>query len=155
MSVQLPYQVGRTIKKRRDIPYRLNDRTNNDEQLHHTIKCPKIMYFPERGCVRPLCHLYGYATARRLSTTQQRRTFTLTRGNDSEPVQLAQCWFPGLAVSSAKIQTYFKIKCTQAILSNSTRKLSWLEISKKLIAGVNNEIYCVIYYNFRHTLVPF
>jgi len=39
------YQVGRTIKKRHDISHRL-----------------KIMYFPDRGCVRPLRHLYGYAT---------------------------------------------------------------------------------------------
>ena len=46
--VQLPYQVGRTIKKRHDISYRLNE--------------PKIMYFPDSGCVRPLRHLYGYAT---------------------------------------------------------------------------------------------
>ena len=28
---------------------------------------PKIMYFPDRGCVRPLRHLYGYATAVRRS----------------------------------------------------------------------------------------
>ena len=24
---------------------------------------PKSMYFPDKGCVRPLRHLYGYATA--------------------------------------------------------------------------------------------
>ena len=28
--------------------------------LYHTYQ--KIMYFPDRGCVRPLRHLYGYAT---------------------------------------------------------------------------------------------
>jgi len=53
--VQLPYQVGRTIKKRYDISYRLNE--------------PKIMYFSDRGCVRPLRHLYGYATAQAHSRT--------------------------------------------------------------------------------------
>ena len=53
--VQLPYQVGRTIKKRHDISYRLNE--------------PKIMYFPDRWCVRPLRHLYGYATAQAHSRT--------------------------------------------------------------------------------------
>jgi len=37
-----------------------------------------------------------------------------------------------------------------AILSNSTRKLLWFEISKMLIA-VKNKICCVICYNVRHT----
>ena len=40
------------------------------------------------------------------------------------PIQLAQCWFHGLALSSA--------------LSNSSRKLSWFEISKMVIAAKNN-----------------
>jgi len=48
------------------------------------------------------------------------------------PIQLAQCWFPGLAISNAKIKNIFK-KYTEAILSNSTRKLFWFEISKMLI----------------------
>jgi len=39
-------------------------------------------------------------------------------GNESVPIQLAQCWFTGL----------------QAILSNSTRKLLRFEIAKMLIA---------------------
>ena len=43
-------------------------------------------------------------------------------GNESVPIQLAQsCWFPGL-------------KHKYAILSNSTRKLLRLEITKILIA---------------------
>jgi len=29
--------------------------------------------------------------------------FIKTTGNESVPIQLAQCWFPGLAISSAKI----------------------------------------------------
>jgi len=28
-------------------------------------------------------------------------------GNESVPIQLTQCWFPGLAVSNAKIKIYF------------------------------------------------
>ena len=44
---------------------------------------------------------------------------------------LAQCWFPGLAIFNAKIRIY----CGNKILSNSsTRKLSWFEITKMLIA---------------------
>ena len=38
-------------------------------------------------------------------------------------------------------------------MSDSTRKLLWLEIIKMLIA-VQKYIYCVIYYNCRHTFVP-
>jgi len=46
------------------------------------------------------------------------------------------------------------MKYTEAILSNSTRKLLWFEISKVLIAALK-KIYCVkIDYNFRHTFVP-
>jgi len=31
-------------------------------------------------------------------------------GNENVPMQLAQCWFPGLAISNAKIQIYFSNK---------------------------------------------
>jgi len=47
-----------------------------------------------------------------------------------------------------------QIKYTEAILSNSTRKLLWFEITKMLIA-VYEKNYCVIDYNFRHTFVPY
>jgi len=74
----------------------------------------------------------------------------VTAGNESVPIQLAQCWFPGLAISNAKLLIYFsKIKYTEAILSNSTRKQLWLEVTKMLIAV--KKLYCVIYYNFRRT----
>jgi len=55
--------------------------------------------------------------------------------NESAPIQLAQCRFPGLAISNGKILMYiFQIKYTKAISSNSTRKLLWFEITKMLIA---------------------
>ena len=74
----------------------------------------------------------------------------VTVGNESVPIQLAQCWFPGLAISNAKLLIYFsKIKYTEAILSNSTRKQLWLEVTEMLIAV--KKLYCVIYYNFRRT----
>jgi len=31
-------------------------------------------------------------------------------GNESVPIQLAQCWFPGLAICNAKIYIYFSNK---------------------------------------------
>ena len=49
-------------QKRHDILYRLNDRTNNDNTITLTSHTQKIMYFTDRGCVRPLRHLYGYTT---------------------------------------------------------------------------------------------
>jgi len=52
-----------------------------------------------------------------------------------------------------KYKYIFQIKYTEAILSNSTRKLLWFEITKMLIA-VKKLIYCVIYYIFWHTFVP-
>jgi len=54
-------------------------------------------------------------------------------------IQLAQCWFSELAISNAKMYIFFQIKYTEAILSNSTRKLLWFEISKMLIAVFKNK----------------
>ena len=45
------------------------------------------------------------------------------------------------------------MKYTEAILSNSTRKPLWFEVSKMLIAVL--KIYYVICYNFPHTFVPY
>ena len=70
------------------------------------------------------------------------------------PIQLAQCWFPGLAISNVIIYIFFQIINTEAILSNSTRKLLRFEIAKMLIAVLKKQTYCVILYNyFRHTFV--
>jgi len=43
--------------------------------------------------------------------------------NEIVPIQLAQCWFHGLTISSAKNKYIFHVKYTEAILSNCTRKL--------------------------------
>jgi len=52
-------------------------------------------------------------------------------GNDSVPIQLAQCRFLWLAVFNAKIWIHIiPVKYTEAILSKSTRKLLWFEITK-------------------------
>jgi len=55
------------------------------------------------------------------------------------PIQLAQCRFPGLAISNAKIENTFQIKYTETILSNSTQKLMWFVITKKVTEVLNDE----------------
>jgi len=51
--------------------------------------------------------------------------------NESAPIQLAQCWFPGLAISSAKLQIYFSNKTYG---NNFVKQHSETVISKMLIA---------------------
>ena len=43
-------------------------------------------------------------------------------GNESVPIQLAQCRFPGLVISSAKILIYFNIKYPEAIVSDKQHR---------------------------------
>ena len=75
--------------------------------------------------------------------------------NESVPIQLAQCRFPGLALSSAQMLIcIFQIKYTEAILSNSTRKVLWSEINKMLI-GFKIRNLLATYCNFRHTFVAY
>jgi len=76
-------------------------------------------------------------------------------GNESVPIQMAQCRFSGLARSNAKILIFFQTKHAEAILSNSTRKLLWFEITEMPIAVQKTWICCVFYYNFPHTIVPY
>jgi len=49
---------------------------------------------------------------------------------------------------------FFQIKYTETILSNSSRKLLWFEITKMLIAVQKHNLLC-FYYKFRHTFVPY
>ena len=75
-------------------------------------------------------------------------------GNESAPIQLAQCRFPGLAISNAKILIYVSDKihgsnfCQTPLGNCYGLKLPkcWLQFKTKF--------HCVIYYNFRHTFVP-
>ena len=58
------------------------------------------------------------------------------------PIQLAQFRFPVLAISNAKnINVYFQIKYTEAILSNSNRKLLWFEITKMMFV-IKKKLLC-------------
>jgi len=63
-----------------------------------------------------------------------RVVITVVIGNESVPIQLAKCRFPGMAISSATLLIYLKIKYTEAILSNSTPNLLRFKITKMLIA---------------------
>ena len=60
------------------------------------------------------------------------------------PIQLAQCRFPGLAISYAKILIHFRIKYTKAILSNSTRKLLWFKITRMLVAVLKHKFIVLV-----------
>jgi len=63
-------------------------------------------------------------------------------GNESAPIQLAQCSFLGLAISSAKTLIYFSNKIAEEILSNSTRKLLWSEFIKMPITVLKKKLLC-------------
>ena len=55
-------------------------------------------------------------------------------GNESSPIQLAQCRSLGLAIFNAKILVYFSNKIYGSNFLDSIRKLLWFEIAKMLIA---------------------
>ena len=55
-------------------------------------------------------------------------------GTEGAPIQLAQCWFPGLAISNAKMLIYFSNEIYGSNFIKQTRKLLWFEITKMLIA---------------------
>jgi len=55
-------------------------------------------------------------------------------GNESVPIQLAQCRFRGLAISDVKILIYFSNKIYGSNFI-STPKLLWFETTKKIIVS--------------------
>jgi len=103
-----------------------------------------------------------YLTVILISQSREYNVFTLSQlvvncviGNESVPIQLTQCRFPGLAISNTKILIYiFQIKYTETILSNSTRKLVWFEITKMMIACslIKNIVSFIIIFG---TFVPY
>jgi len=76
-------------------------------------------------------------------------------GNESAPIQLAQCRFPGLAISNAKIQICFwnKIYGSNFIKQHSETIMVWNY--QNADCGLRKKNYCVIYYHFRHSFVPY
>ena len=79
----------------------------------------------------------------------RRRSAKFTMGNESAPIQLAQCRFPRLAISNAKILTYF---------SNKIYRRNFIKQHSKTVMVrnyQNADCSCVIYYNFPHAFVPY
>jgi len=74
--------------------------------------------FDEGERVRDIAYL---RLPRNLTVLNQFTWLLLPIRNESAPIQLAQCWFAGLAIFSLlKYKYIFQIKYTEAILSNST-----------------------------------
>jgi len=75
--------------------------------------------------------------------------------NTSALIQLAQCQFPQPAISNAKILIYLSEKNTYRsnfIKQHSETVTVWNY--ENAGCSLRKKNYCVIYYNFRHTLLP-
>jgi len=107
---------------------------------------------------------YGVRTFRRQiverqtldNTGRSRLTFLVVTGIESVPIQLAQCRFPGKAISNAKILIYFSNKIygrSFFIKQHSETVMVWNY--QNADCSLRKEFYCIIYYNFRHTFVPY
>jgi len=73
-------------------------------------------------------------------------------GNQSALIQLAQCRFPVLAISNAKILVYFSNKIYE---SNFIKQRSETVVVCNYQNASLRKKYCVIYYHFRRTIVPY
>jgi len=64
----------------------------------------------------------------------------VTKGHDRRERQCRYNWHSAVSLGwpFLVLISIFQIKYTEAILSDSTRKLLWFEISKILIAGFKN-----------------
>ena len=129
---------------------------------HITVDTCTVLSCREKAWWRPTgCTELHLVSAKSTSTVEpgdrQRRCNKERKCADTigtVPIQSAQCRFSRLAVSNAKMLILiFPIKYTQAILSNSTRKLLWCEITKMPVA-VSEKNYCFTYYNLQHIFVP-
>jgi len=72
-------------------------------------------------------------------------------GNASAPTQLAQCRFPGLAISSAQILMYFSKILYGSTLIKQYSETVMVRNYQNADCSLRKKFYCVIYYNFRHT----
>jgi len=75
--------------------------------------------------------------------------------NESVPIQLTQCRFLGLSISSAKILIYFfKYNIRKLFCQTAPGNCYGLKLPKNADCSLRKQIDCVVYYNFRHTFVP-
>jgi len=80
---------------------------------------------------------YHYCVRNSVNSESVTYVRSISIGNKSVPIQSAQCWFPGLAISNARLWIYLSNKImqyTEAILWNSPQKLLCFEITKMLTA---------------------
>jgi len=87
----------------------------------------------------PITCEYFVATEHRGKISQPSRAII---GNESVPIQLAQCRFPGLAIFNAKILKKISNKIHGSNFSNSTRKLLWFEITKNADRNLRKKLLC-------------
>jgi len=70
-------------------------------------------------------------------------------------MQLAQCRFPGLVITNAKILIYFFIYNTRKqFYQPALRNCHGLNLPQCRLQ-FKKKRYCVVYYNLRHTFVPY
>ena len=112
------------------------------EQYKQTYRLKTWICGTQWEMVFSLFTAYEHSRLRRLTVELEFSSVDLI-WNESAPIHLTQCWFPGLAISSAKIYICFsQIEYTEAILSNRTRKLLRFEVGKMLICGLKMHLLC-------------
>jgi len=79
----------------------------------------------------------------------------MVTGNESVLIQLAQCRFPRLAISNSEILVYCSNKMYRSnfIKQHSETVVVWNY--QNADCSLRKKCYCVIYYNFRHTFIPY
>jgi len=96
-------------------------------------------------------------TNRKPNTGRQTHWSARLIRNKSAPIQLSQCRFPLLAISNGKILVRFfsknKIYGSSFIKQHSETDMVWNY--QNTDCSLREKNYCVIYYNFRHTFVPY
>jgi len=74
--------------------------------------------------------------------------------NESVPIQLAQCRFPGLVIFTAEIFICFSNKIYGSNFIKQ-RSETVMALNSQNVDCTLRKKYCVIYYNFRQTFVPY
>jgi len=92
-------------------------RRTADALIRPVIKSARLRFAPAVTLMTARCQPVTDRGTASISTRQTARANSI--GNESVPIQLAQCWFPGLAIYNGR----FQIKCTEAMLSSEMASL--------------------------------
>ena len=87
-------------------------RRTADALIRPVIKSARLRFAPAVTLMTARCQPVTDRGTASISTRQTARANCI--GNESVPIQLAQCWFPGLAIYNGR----FQIKYTEAMLSS-------------------------------------